>query len=417
MDHELRKHLNDELHNRAGQPVRAPSRISYLAFVLSGNDAHLLQHINVLCDHLAMYRPAPGEMHFAAAFSQGHFRFERHGEFYRISVTVSDSSKSEAIEQLPIDWLAALPGERLVAIHTHVQKSNSKPVASAVQKFFGHDDVAGSVIGQGQARVWMDFRIGKNGFSRILVEDIDMEAKRLGRVLRRIHEIETYRMMALLTLPLARSLAPKIHALEAGLDNTIAAMARVGEAGADSNLLSELTRISRDAEELSSKSAYRFSAAQAYATLVGKRIQELNEDRIQGHQRVGVFLDRRFSPAIATCKVVAERISSLTQRCERAGNLLRTRVDIALEDQNQKLLGSMNERALLQLRLQETVEGLSIVAISYYAVSLLTKLKEDWGTYLPVEISKGIGMILIPVVVVTVWLALRRIRRRVSEKK
>ncbi len=373
-----------------------------------------IDHIIALCHEMGVDAPSSQDIHFATAFASGDFRFEKHGEFYRVSMAIPGQSKSEAIAVLPAKWVATLPGKRLVAIHTHVNEAPRTGSGSAMLSFFQHDDVAGSTIGQGQARLWMDFRIGTDGFSRILVENISMDAKRMGRALRRIHEIETYRMMALLTLPLARDLSPRIGALERSLDDTIAAMAKKDVAGSDAELLGQLTQTSRDAEELSSKSAYRFSAAMAYSNLVTKRIQELNEERLSGHQRVGIFLDRRFSPAMATCKVVSDRIAALTQRCERAGNLLRTRVDIALEDQNQKLLASMNERALLQLRLQETVEGLSIVAISYYAVSLLSKFKDDLTKYLPFHLPEFVSVLTVPVVVLLVWYFTRRIRRKLA---
>lgn len=415
MDHELRQELNDELHNRAGQAVSAPARLSYLAFVLTDGEPSPVLSIQALCIKLGVLPPNDKDVHFATALAGGHFRFEKHGEFYRISMTIAGKAKTEALDLLPIDWLNILPGRRIVAIHTHVTVARADTNNLTAKKFFGHDDVAGSIIGQGQARLWTDFRIGVDGFSRILVENIAMDAKRMGRALRRIHEIETYRMMALMTLPLARSLMPRIGELERGLDASIAGMAKTDQNGSDAGLLAQLTKISRDAEELSSTSAYRFSAAQAYSSLVTKRIQELNEERVAGYQRVGVFLDRRFSPAIATCKVVSDRIAALTLRCERASNLLRTRVDIALEDQNQKLLESMNERALTQLRLQETVEGLSIVAISYYAVSLLAKFKEDISVHVPFHIPPILGVVLVPAVVFLVWYIMRRVRRKITK--
>lgn len=416
MDHELRLELNDELHNRAGQPVSAPAHISYLAYVTEVGDPSPILHIAKLCAEVGVSPPNAFDMHFACPIGGAHFRFEKHGEFYRISLTNAGKSKDEALAVLPVDWVSALPGKRLVAIHTHVKSAPKGSKGNVPKDFFGHEDVAGSVIGQGQARLWMDFRIGPDGFSRILVESLSMEPKRMGRALRRIHEIETYRMMALLTLPLARSLSPKINTLERDLDNAISAMALTGVAGSDASLLAQLTQISRNAEELSSKSAFRFSAAQAYSNLVAKRIQELNEERLSGYQRVGIFLDRRFSPAMATCKVVSDRIGALTQRCERAGNLLRTRVDIAVEDQNQKLLASMNERALLQLRLQETVEGLSIVAISYYAVVLLSKFKDQLSPLLPIHIPQYASALMVPCVVLLVWFLLRRVRKKLTNR-
>lgn len=146
---------------------------------------------------------------------------------------------------------------------------------------------------------------------------------------------------------------------------------------------------------------------------MAKRVAELGEMRVMSAQRLGVYLDRRFSPAMATCNAVAERIASLAQRCERASNLLRTRVDIALEGQNQQLLRSMETRARQQLMLQETVEGLSVVAISYYVIGIVAKLIDGLAAYAPGIDSKFLSLLSIPAVVVLVWLAVRRLRNRV----
>ena len=129
-------------------------------------------------------------------------------------------------------------------------------------------------------------------------------------------------------------------------------------------------------------------------------------------QRLGVFLDRRFSPAMATCQAVADRIKSLAERSERASNLLRTRVDIALEAQNQKLLKSMEKRGHQQLRLQQTVEGLSVAAISYYLIGILSKLIEGLGAYARTD-TKLVSLLIIPFVVLIVWYGVWRLRKHI----
>ncbi len=72
-----------------------------------------------------------------------------------------------------------------------------------------------------------------------------------------------------------------------------------------------------------------------------------------------------------TCRAAAARQESLSQRVARATQLLSTRVDLTREQQNQAVLDSMNRRAAAQLRLQQTVEGLSIAAMTYYVVGLV----------------------------------------------
>ena len=134
------------------------------------------------------------------------------------------------------------------------------------------------------------------------------------------------------------------------------------------------------------------------------------------YQRLGIFLDRRFSPAMATCTAVAERINGLAVRSERASNLLRTRVDIMLETQNQQLLRSVDSNARRQLLLQQTVEGLSVVAISYYAINIAAKLIEGLAVYFPRLDVKLAELISIPVIVIAVALAILRVHFKLQDK-
>jgi uncharacterized membrane-anchored protein len=119
---------------------------------------------------------------------------------------------------------------------------------------------------------------------------------------------------------------------------------------------------------------------------------------------------------MATVDSAAGRLASLSQRIERAGALLRTRVDIAREAQNQELLAKLARGQQLQLRLQSTVEGLSIAAISYYVVSLLlyaAKAAKAGG--LPVQPELAVGA-TIPLVLWAVWRMTRRIHNRLQQQ-
>lgn len=415
-DHELRFLLNNELHGRPGLPVKAPARVTHLAYTLSAGDPDPLAHVAQLFHNFSQPVPLAGAVHHSGQIGNGLFKFELHGEFYRISVTADGKqSGGEAISNLPADWVNDLPGKRLVAIHTHIlSKAHKVPTAAELCEVFGPDELACSAVNQGQAIVWTDFRIAADGYSRIIVHEKGMQPMRLGRLIRRLHELETYRMMALLAFPMARQLQKKLGPLENSLSKTISEMVSASGAEEDGTLLTELSTVARDVEELSNHSNYRFSAAQAYTALVNKRISELGEERVMSYQRLGVFLDRRFSPAMATCAAVADRIASLAMRSERASNLLRTRVDIALEDQNQQLLRSMDKSARQQLTLQRTVEGLSVVAISYYSISIVSKLIEESALIAPsinVEFAK---LATTPLILLGVWLSFRHLRRKLN---
>jgi uncharacterized membrane-anchored protein len=415
LDHELRHVLNDEIHGRPGLAVVAPARITHLAFTLTKEDSDPLLQVTKLCDAFGVKAPLEGARHHSADLVNGLFKYERHGEFYRISVTAQNTRKKlEAISLLPMGWIDELPGKRLVAIHTEVMSRDMKvPTPPFLKKYFGHEDLAGSKVSHGRATVWTDFKIGDDGYTRILIQDHGLTPLSLGRVSRRIHEIETYRMMALLTFPLALDLQARLGALEKSLAETIEGMLSTHGIDEDARLLASLSTTARDVEEMSNRSSFRFAAARAYSALVTKRVAELGEERAVNYQRIGVFLDRRFSPAMTTCFAVAERIADLARRSERASNLLRTRVDIALEGQNQQLLRSMEARTRQQLMLQETVEGISVVAISYYLFNIATIFVNGAAKYFFGEGVSFPDWALVPVILVLVWWGIRRLKRRI----
>jgi uncharacterized membrane-anchored protein len=272
--------------------------------------------------------------------------------------------------------------------------------------------VAGSRIADGAASVFTDFRIHDDGFSRFLVFDRRLTQGQAGRTLQRLTEVEAYRMLALLALPIARRQTPRMLAIERELATLTDGIALGG--GEDERLLHELTRLAAEIESGIAASLFRFGACKAYDELVMRRIAELREARLPGVQTIEEFMSRRFTPAVATCNTASQRLVDLSERVARASSLLSTRVDIARERQNQALLSSMNRRAKLQLRLQQTVEGLSVAAICYYVAGLVgygAKALKGMGLPLNVDLVVGLS---IPIVAFGVMAAVRRARRHAS---
>ena len=276
------------------------------------------------------------------------------------------------------------------------------------QHWFGDRSIVASLMGGGHSCAITDFRLRDSGFERMLVlAPAGTTETRAGRISQRLLEIETYRLMALRGLPVAKALAPMITRAEAQLADITTRLE--GKQASDQELLDQLVSLASQVERATAESNYRFSATEAYAALVEERITELREKPIPGTQTLGEFMRRRLTPAIATVTATARRLNSLAQRIERSSGLLRTRVDIATEAQNQQLLEKLTRGQDLQLRLQSTVEGLSIAAISYYVVSLLLYLgKSAKAIGLPVNPEILAGS-LIPVVLWFTWRTTRRI--------
>lgn len=416
-DHPLRRQLTNELHARPPEALESPMRVTTLA-MLSGEDGAEAErdHLCRLCEMAGTPPPPPGATHYAGSFGSFRLKWERHTEFstwtiFRVG-TQGEPFADPAVRAVPRDWVAELPGERLVGAHVlMLDPEQPDPSPAFLAHVFGSESyVASRIAGRG-ATVWTDFRIHGDGYSRIVVLDHTLTPRQGGRVIQRLLEIETYRMTALLALPVAREILPRVAAMEKQLSELTARTNTLKGLEDERDVLDRLTRLMAEVEEISAANAFRFSAARAYFQLVEKRVAELRETRIEGFQTIAEFMERRLSPALATCNAVESRVEALSRRVARASAMLRTRVEIAVEGQNAELLRSMDRRADLQLRLQETVEGLSVVAISYYLIGVVGYAAKGLkGAGVPIDTDLVTGL-TIPLVLWSVWAGVRRIRK------
>ena len=313
---------------------------------------------------------------------------------------------------LPEDWLAAAPGKRLTSVLIRVEPmpESDAEVLKRLDEWFVPESLAVARVVDGAAVVAGDFRIDPAGHMRFAVFVArGTGPRRVGRIVQRLCEIETYRAMSMLGLMRSRDLGKRLNALDPKLSALVSGLNEAGPA--PEVALHNLLTISAELESLAVQFSFRFGATAAYEAIVNQRIEVLREMRIEGRQTFGEFMMRRYDPAMRTVKSSESRLAAMAERAERAAALLRTRVDVERSAQNQRLLESMDRRADLALRLQHTVEGLSVVAISYYAVSLGAYLLKPAAHALhigPEALLAG----LVPVVVLGVWLMVRRIRNR-----
>lgn len=421
--HPQRLELNDEVHARPPEAMTPPLRVSYLALLNdpARRDA-AWEAVVALAQRMAVAPPLPGASHFSADFGPFRLKWESHTEFHRVmfiaSGEVDDPFAQPAIAAVPADWVQALPGQLMVATHVALLPATAEaPDLDAIaDRLFGGNVLAGGQMAGGAAHAFTDFRIHTGGFGRMLVLDGGMTPRQAGRYVQRLLEIDTYRMLALLALPLAREIGPFLTRSEQELAQTISALVKASDAD-EPGLLERLTNLAAEVESREAESLYRFSAADAYYELVQRRIAELREVRIEGVQTLHEFTERRLAPAMNTCRAVAARQEALSRRVARATALLSTRVDLTRERQNQEVLASMNRRAQQQLKLQETVEGLSIAAVTYYVVGLVgyvAKGLKAGGAKLDPDLVTGIA---IPVVAVLVALGLRQVRRFLKRRR
>ncbi len=419
--HPRRIELNDEVHARPYQTLQAPQRASYLAMLADAAEREReYAHVGELCARYGCQPPPPQASYFAADCGDFRLRWERHGEFSSYTVLVAGAGDAPfaqpAVSALPPEWMAALPGKLIVAAHVALLPgAGAEADIEAIAPHFAGNTLAGAQMADGGAAAFTDFRIHADGFSRFLLLDRGMGRRRAGRVLQRLLELETYRMFALLALPLAREVGARLAAAESELAGITGLMVKQSPAD-EPALLDRLTRLAAAVESEVAASSYRFGAARAYYGLVRQRIAELREQRIVGIQTIDEFMQRRLAPAMSTCESVARRQAELSERVARASDLLRTRVDIVREMQNQELLASMNRRARLQLRLQETVEGLSVAAITYYLVGLVgyaAKALKSAGYAVDPDIAMGVS---IPLVALLAAVGIGYVRRSVTRE-
>lgn len=432
LNHVLRTPLAAEVHSRPSPRLSGPENLTHLAVYLretpgAGTDDGRLQHelLASLCRHFGVSGPAADAKYFFHDFDSFRLQWEAHTEFAtytfaeRLAVPAPLGSAFDkvALRHVPEKWLQSLDGRVMVATHVALMQVDA-PVAD-VREVFGGNMLSGC-DSQGFARVWTDFAIAPDGFGRVIIQDLGMQYQQAGRLVQRVLEVETYRMMALLGLPSAQQAAPMLNAIEAELVRLASGMTdsidRIpqGEPNDERALLQQITTLAARMEKLALENSYRFAASKAYYRLVQARIDEMRETRIEGVPTVREFMDRRLAPAMNTCESTVQRQQALAERIARTNDLLRTRVGIVQEQQNRRILESLNTRAAQQLRLQQAVEGLSVVAISYYSIGLLNyvgKAAKAAGMAVNPDILTGA---LIPVMVGAVWLGLRRMHHHVT---
>ncbi|MCF6324222.1 MAG: DUF3422 domain-containing protein [Gammaproteobacteria bacterium] len=413
--------LHNELHARPHELLKAPMQVSQLV-LLSDNSmiSDELRLITQLCERYSVSPPVLETRHFSAQFGSFRFKWERHTEFsmytFFVKMPFEVPFAEPAIKHVPKEWLETLPGEILSATHLAIEhKSRPQRNLEALSTLFASNTVIGAKVVAGSAIVWTDNKIHADGFSRILIHDVDLRRRQAGRLVQRLLEVETYRMLALIPVSTARKYLPELANFDKQLAELTDNNCHCQSHDDEQQLLDDLTRLAAEIERISAVTNQRFNASSAYYNIVKMRISELREQRIQGLQMFHEFMEQRLSPAMATCDSVNSNLELLSTRVARASALLRTRVDIAMEGQTRDLLTSMDKRAKLQLRMQETVEGLSVVVLSYYLLGMVgyaLKALKSSGVSINVEISTGLA---IPVVLGIVFISVRRLRRLASD--
>jgi uncharacterized membrane-anchored protein len=422
-EHPLRQRLNNEFHARPPIPLVGAVLVSHLVFKHSATTAQAeREQLAKLCQGHVCNAIDSSDSHMMLETGAFRMRWELHTEFssytfYKeLNVGETLDPDATAFDAVLPEWLGGIPGKLIVATHVELRSTDEISPQSVLANLSpnGRTMVAAKVADEA-AWIFTDFKID-NGFSRFLILNAGMTQRQTGRTVQRLCEIETYRMMALLGLPVAKEVGKWLYTGEKQLAEL---MDRIGQANSPSDereVLATLSALAAEVEHSVARTTFRFGAARAYHGLVMQRIEELRESRISGLPTFFEFMQRRLLPAMNTCEAISRRQEELSARVARNSQLLRTRVDIELERQNQELLAQMNSRAKLQLRLQETVEGLSVVVLTYYGSQLVQYLAK--GTkelhHLNTDLITAIS---IPVIAIVVAWGTRRMRKKLAAEE
>ena len=416
--HPQKNTLIKELHNRTFPVVQLPAQVSSLVLLNPGDRQCEINRLTDLAHKHNVAPPQAGESCYYQSFKEFDFRWERHNEFSTYTVICQGQPETELCRNLFLlmdaDWLDTMPGEGIAANHIDLRPTSLNP--QELQDYFDGKRLVGSKIYDGLATVWTSVLDDADGFIRTLVVDEGIDALQAGRAIRNLLEIAAYRAMTLLALPIARELIPAVTKLEAQLVGTNAKLNLLETVEDEQNLMTELIEEATQLEKLVADHNFRFSATQAYFSLTESRLDMLREQKLPTFRTLKQFHVRRFIPAFHTCMSVVKRKEDLSKRISRTTELLNSRLQLSLELQNQRLLASMDKRSALQLRLQQTVEGLSVVAMTYYSMNLIKLLMEP----LPVEqyllVSKTMALaIMTPFVFTGALMLVKRIRNKLEK--
>jgi uncharacterized membrane-anchored protein len=434
--------LHDELHARPALAVSTPSVVSY--WLNWGMDvSHAERALAALCARVGAPHPAPGVRHHVVRTETCALKYERHGEFisWQVNRTLqplpespADSElsaalfESSAVAGLPASFVEHLHGDgsgRMLAA-THVVLLGAPgeewlnrclALLSSRSPTRGADDataLVGGWIGVGRRGAQVsDLRVHDDGFTRFVLLDFGLPPAQAARECQRLCELEAYRMLAMLGFPIAQHEAAYLPDLERHLDRVVDAMANDPHYD-DASAFETLTRLAAEVEHGNARTRYRFSATRAYHRLVERRLSDLREERIHGVQLLSGFLSRRFAPAMALCESTEARLTDVAERINRAVSLARARLEVKREKSNQQLFQALVHRQKLQLRLQQAVEGLSVVAISYYAIGLVGYVTKGLKDALHIQPDAVVAAAVVPTVAAIAWIA-HRLHRRWSD--
>jgi len=359
------------------------------------------------CTQAGVEPARPGSRQHSFDAGGRHVTWELHTEF----VTLTWSADLIDPENWPSGiGLEALSGLGLIAC-MRIDLIDQDTISDTILSGFRLASLCHSAIDEGRAQVATDFVVDKDSFTRFELAAGNLPPLRRAIVVRRLLEIETYRTLALLALPLARSVTPELLASERDLAGAVTSIGEARSLDLAQASLDALHELSVRSNALIERTNYRFAASRAYGAILRHRLDHIREVPIRPASALTNYLGNRIDPALATVDAAEKRQLALSEKIERAIELLDTRIGLDIQSQNRGILGAIANTSSSQLRLQRTVEGLSTIAISYYFLGILSYVLTGLGevAHFPKALAVALAA---PFVVLLVYLAVRAIRKQ-----
>lgn len=406
-EHDDRWLIHAETHARPVPPVAGPATIRRVAFMSAdrGRDLALLQRQMAELAKISNRDPgAARQLEFAR---DGHtVIWEMHNEF----ATLTWKSTLGETHIWPEGIGLELHRGMALVSATRIDVVDDDSIDAARLAQMAENSLCHSAIYAGQARIATDFVPDADRFVSFVVAARRCGAQRRGVIVRRLLEIETYRCFVLLGLPVARQVGGSVQGYEQNLAAIMSAIGEGSTPAAHQTSLEALHTLSVEVGQTVEATSFRFAATQAYGQIIAERLARLGETPIGESTTIQRYLDNRVQPALATCRAMEKRLRELGTKVQRSIELLDATITVSIQTQNQEVLDTILSTAQSQYRLQETVEGLSIIAISYYALGILGYFAEGLHGLLPVD-KPVLLTILAPVVILVVFFGIRRLRR------
>lgn len=408
-EHPYRSAVMDEVHARPVEIVPPTCRLRRLVVVMParpGAMTDVFKRFEAICAERGFALPAGSTRQHSFDTGARHVTWEFHTEF----VTVTWRSALDDQYNWPDDLGLEALSDGLLIGAMRVDVIADSTIPDRLVPGFNLASLCLADIESGNGQVATDFVPDADQFTRFELASGNLTELRRSIICRRLLEVETYRTMALLGLPLARSASPELRVIENELTALMEGLSEAVTLPAVQAALTQLHALLVRSGQMTERLDYRFAASHAYGDVLRMRLAGLRESGTTRGSTLTHYIGNRVDPGLATCRAMEKRLNVVSGKIERAIAMLDVRIGVDMQVQNAAVLDRIAATARSQFLLQRTVEGLSTIAISYYLLGIVSYAMAGPLGWLHWDKTMTLS-IAAPFVVLVVWLMARAVRK------